>query len=185
MPQIGLSRQREQDPATLKEAATIPLLARIAHGEVDDQIMKKRGFASEYDVPYNYTKTDKPLSQMTINEVKALQDQLFKKFGVTVVGKYQMGKQTLIDAQKGLRLGEDAVFDAAQQERMARWLLARRIRQSLVDGRLDPVEFQKRLHKEWSSVAPDGEVDQDKYGTTSDQIQEAMDPLLRVLAAPH
>jgi hypothetical protein len=47
------------------------------------------------------------------------------------------------------------------------------------------VEFQKRLHKEWSSVAPDGEVDQDKYGTTSDQIQEAMDPLLRVLAAPH
>lgn len=69
IPAYGISPapQQEQDAAALKEAATIPLLARIAHGEVDDQIMKKRGFASEYDVPYNYTKTDKPLSQMTIN----------------------------------------------------------------------------------------------------------------------
>lgn len=95
-----------------------------------------------------------------------------------------MGKQTLTDAQGGLHVDPDAVFDAALQERMARWLLERRIRQSLVDGRLDPVRFQQRLHKEWSSVAPDGAVDQSQFGTTSDQIQEAMDPLLRVHAAP-
>ncbi len=75
-----------------------------------------------YDATYGGAKPPpKPLSQMTIAEVRAY---AHSTGGDTApVGAFQIqGRTTMGDAQRGLNLRDDALFDATTQRNMAVWI---------------------------------------------------------------
>lgn len=104
-------------PSTSKYA---PLLDEIAKGE-----SKSGAFGtSGYDAVYGGAKVkpSKPVSQMTIGEVKEYQKQLIKAgSGSSAVGRYQFIKNddafAKMTAQAGLK--DTDIFDATAQDRLA------------------------------------------------------------------
>ena len=158
------------DRTTLADSngpAAAILLDRIALGEgTSDAAAQKHGLASNYDITYSYGKynpTDsKPLSEMTIGEVKQLQQQMIAneiKAGIDpkdasgAVGKYQLIAKTLKLQQKILGLSNDTKFDAATQELFGLSLLEKRGFSKWSDGTITDHDFQKDLAREWASVA--------------------------------
>ena len=97
-----------------------PLLDEIAKGE-----SKSGAFGtSGYDAIYGGAKAkpSKPISQMTVGEVKAYQQQLIKAgSGSSAVGRYQFIKNddafAKMTAQAGLK--DTDIFDSATQDRLA------------------------------------------------------------------
>jgi len=97
-----------------------PLLDEIAKGE-----SKSGAFGtSGYDAIYGGAKVkpSKPISQMTVGEVKAYQQQLIKAgSGSSAVGRYQFIKNddafAKMTAQAGLK--DTDIFDSATQDRLA------------------------------------------------------------------
>lgn len=104
-------------PATGKYA---PLLDEIARGEATGGAFGTSG----YDAIYSGAKVkpSKPISQMTVGEVKAYQKQLLKAGSAsTAVGKYQFihnkGAFGKMAAQAGLK--DTDLFDSKAQDRLA------------------------------------------------------------------
>lgn len=104
-------------PATGKYA---PLLDEIARGEATGGAFGTSG----YDAIYSGAKVkpSKPISQMTVGEVKAYQKQLIKAGSAsTAVGKYQFihnkGAFGQMAAQAGLK--DTDLFDSKAQDRLA------------------------------------------------------------------
>lgn len=173
-------------------SAAAPLLDRIALGEgTTDAAAQQHGLASAYDITYAYglynPKDSKPLTEMTIGEVKQLQQEMITnqiKAGIvdpkkrsTAVGKYQLLSTTLQEQQEKLGLTDDAKFDAATQELFGLSLLEKRGYTDWIDGKITDHDFQKDLAKEWASVAdPDTGMSYygQQVGTTDAQIKEAM-----------
>jgi hypothetical protein len=82
-----------------------------------------------YDAIYGngkYGMPDKPVSQMTLSEVSAYQDQLRPRTGslnTSAVGGFQIEGSTLKDAEKALGLDPNkTTFDADTQRRIAAWV---------------------------------------------------------------
>lgn len=181
----------------LDQGAVNQLLRRIAMGEgTDDDAARSRqyfvggkriAFASGYDVPFNdgrYAALDKPLSQMTLKEVYAYQDKMAanpaNKKGSTPVGKYQFRKATLQEAQRKLGVDDNAIFDAALQDRLARQKLEDRGLSKYASGKIDDAQFQTNLHSEWASIVDPktGRVSRGQHlGTTTPQLQAVLRPL--------
>lgn len=169
-----------QPPPTPSPA---PLLDRISFGEgTTDAAAKKHSLASAYDITYAYgkynPKDSKPLTEMTIGEVKQLQKQMLaNQAGSSAVGKYQLLMATLEAQQKILGLSDDTKFDAATQELFGQSLLEERGYSEWIEGKITDHDFQKNLAKEWASVA-DPDTKESRYGqplgTTDEQIKEAM-----------
>lgn len=142
------------------------LLEEIAVGEgMSEKNIIKYGYESAYDVPvgYDILRPDKPLSQMTLGEVKAFQKKLVaatkgklkgvpSHLGSSAVGKYQMVASTLIEAMKAAGLTDDDLFNAENQEKLGEYLLDRRGYNEFVSGKKTTEEFQKSLSQEWASV---------------------------------
>ena len=186
-------------------SAAAVLLDRIALGEgTTDAAAQKHGLASAYDITYAYgiynPKDSKPLTEMTIGEVKQLQQQMLaNQAGSSAVGKYQILYKTLFgDArtgapglQKTLGLSDNIPFDAATQEKLGLALLEVRNFKDWINGKISDYQFQQNMAKEWASVA-DPDTGKSRYGTdgmccgctpgikcqsvgtTSEQIREAM-----------
>lgn len=154
--------------ATIDSMSTQALLDLIAVGEgTSDDIAQSRGFESGYDVPYGfgmYAMPRKPLSQMTIGEVKQFQRELIAATrgkvpgtsqGTGAVGKYQMTQGTLASTQRALGVGDGELFDAEMQERMARHLLSIRGYERFLSSEgteQDVARFMDQLAYEWASV---------------------------------
>ena len=95
-------------------AAHRALLHQIARGEgVDDDRARSHGFASGYDVPFNYgrfAQQTKPLTQMTLGEIDALQVRMASHpenpGRSTPVGRYQFTRATLRELRSELELDD-------------------------------------------------------------------------------
>jgi len=158
------------------------LLDRISVGEgTSDAAAKGRKFSSGYDVTYGYgayAKPDKPVTQMTLDEIDALQREMIRnKSGSSVVGRYQIKRETLQELRGKLGLSGDEVFDAALQDQLGEALLNRRGLEEYRSGRLPADKFQNLLAQEWSSIAnyDTGKSHYgDPVGTTTEEIQAAI-----------
>lgn len=172
------------------EAVGSDLVREIVEGEgTSDKQAKAKGFASGYDVPYSYGKygrPHKPLSTMTIAEVKDYQRQQINKTkgtipgtdkGTGAVGKYQVTQGTLKMVQDKLGFGDDETFSADLQDRIGVELLRKRGYDKWLAGEIDDKTFQKNLSLEWASVA-DPDTGKSHYGqatgTSLEELAEVM-----------
>lgn len=108
---------------------------------------------SGYDVifGFNQNRLPKPVTSMTIDEVLASQRSWTQRFGSSATGGYQFMRATLGGLKTELRLRGGQVLDPNLQDRLGFHLLKRRGYESFVSGRMDVVEFGKRLAQEWAS----------------------------------
>lgn len=117
------------------------------------------GFIGETEAPQGYDtiygnnqkKLPLPVTKMTLAEVQAAQQSWSKKFGSSATGRYQFMYATLKELIVELKLSPKQKLDANLQDRLAYHLLRRRGYDAFVFGRIDAVEFGKRLAQEWAS----------------------------------
>lgn len=183
MPNIGVGSK--SSGSIITSSGTKALLDQIALGEgTTDEKAQKHGYASAYDVPLGYGKyggkagTTKPVSQMTIGEVKALQKEILKgsgKLNSSAIGKYQIVGTTLRGLQEEMGLSDDQLFDAELQDKLATQLLKRRGYDKFLSGEISAEDLQKELYKEWASIAhPETKRAKQHTGTSHEQIQAAL-----------
>lgn len=181
--------------ASTSASAIKMLLDEIAEGEgTGDATAQRMGYASGYDVPLGYGRFTrdlpkslrKPISSMSIAEVRRLQDIIRPRSGMnsSAVGKYQIVGRTLDSLQRSMGFSNAAVFDAELQDQLAIQLLKQRGLTSFQNGRLSASAFQKNLAKEWASIAVDhrdrGYYDgqnSHRAATTNDEIDVALSRL--------
>lgn len=174
----------------LAQAAAIQaLLDRIALGEGTDEAMARaKGYTSGYDVTLGYgayATPNKPLSQMTLGEVIALQQQMLRnprnKLHSTAVGRYQILGGTLRPLMGRLGYTDKTTFSPDVQDRMARQLLVDRGLTRYLNGQIDANQFQINLSNEWASIEdPTQGISHygQPLGTTSSEIQSIISTLL-------
>ena len=181
---------QETSKITSVDVGTKKLLDTITTGEgTSDEKAKKLGFESGYDVPYGfgkYVQPDKPLSQMTVGEVKEYQKNLIQETkgkvpgtekGTGAVGKYQVVGETLKAQQKALGFKDTDIFDADLQDKIGQNLLKGRGYDKFRSGKMSEEDFQRELAKEWASIA-DPSTGKSRYGqgtgTSSEKIKESV-----------
>lgn len=177
--------------APMTPGANSGLLEQIAQGEgTSDADAKKHGFATGYDVTLGYGaygKGDKPLSQMTVREVKRLQADMLRnpnnKMNSSAVGKYQIVGTTLRSLQQDMGFKDDDLFDSKMQDSMATQLLKRRGLDQYKTGSLSSTDFQGRLSKEWASVA-NPNTGASYYGQATGSSTSAMQAAITGLNLP-
>lgn len=168
----------------------IRLIQQITKGEgTTDATAKAHGFSSGYDVPFGFGKylaPSRPLTEMTIAEVKRYQAEQIKATkgkipgtsgGTSAVGKYQVLRGTLEAAQKELGFSDHAVFDSDLQDQIGAYLLNKRGFSEYLNGKMSKVDFQRNLSREWASIA-DPDTGRSHYGqatgTTLDELEAAL-----------
>ena len=185
---VGSAGGATRGSMTPAESGPLPggmkgLLEQISRGEgTSDAKARQHGFASGYDVTLGYgkfnKKTDKPLSQMTIGEVKRLQAEILRNSGglnSSAVGKYQIVGKTLRGLQRNMGIDDNAIFDEKMQDAMAVQLLKGRGLNRFMSGKMSRAQFQGQLYHEWASIA-DPYTKRGKQGTgsTDEQMQAAL-----------
>ena len=107
-----------------------------------------------YDTVYgnNQRKLPKRVTSMTLYEIQQAQPRWTKQFGSSATGRYQFMRDTLRGLITELDLSTDMKLDANLQDRLAYHLLRRRGYDAFVFGRIDKIEFAKRLAMEWASL---------------------------------
>jgi hypothetical protein len=181
----------DTSPDRMEETGVKNLLNVIARAEgTSDEQASSKGFASGYDVPFGYGRfvmPEKPLTQMTISEVKEYQSKLVDatrgkikgvdpRYGTSAVGKYQIIGPTLKGLQAKLGISDSEIFSAELQDKMAIELL-----KEAGMNRVDPVKFQNNIAGIWASIPKvDGRgvhgfagVSQ-PLGTTSQVVSQAI-----------
>lgn len=99
----------------------------------------------------NQDRLPKPITSMTLAEVQRSQGTWSKKFGSSATGRYQFMKATLADLIVELKLSTAQKLDADLQDRLAFHLLKRRGYELYISGKINLIEFGKRLAQEWAS----------------------------------
>lgn len=107
-----------------------------------------------YDTIYgnNQSKLLRPITQMTIAELQALQPSFTSRYGSSASGRYQFMRETLAGLRKELGLRDNQLFDADLQDRLAYHLLKRRGYEAFMARTITLEEFAKRLAQEWASL---------------------------------
>ena len=165
------------------------LLDEIAEGEgTSDETARQRGYQSGYDVTLGYgayvDDKSRPLSQMTVGEVKALQRQMLANprngFNSSAVGRYQIVGTTLRGLQQEMGISDNEIFSPELQDRMAMRLLERRGLDRYQSGQLSLSGFQNNLAYEWASIAR-ADTGRSAYGqgtgTSSAEIRAVLSQL--------
>lgn len=177
---------RARTPELAPSMGTKGLLDEIAEGEgTSDAAARQHGYNSGYDVTLGWgayaDDKSKPLTEMTVGEVKALQRQMLANprnhWNSSAVGRYQIVGTTLRDLQQEMGISDNERFTPELQDRMAMRLLERRGFSDFQSGRISASTFQNRLAKEWASIAR-SDTGRSHYGqgtgTSSREIQEAL-----------
>lgn len=103
-----------------------------------------------------YTGGPVDLTKMTVGEVKQLQRKMLQhpdnKWNSSAVGRYQIVGKTLRALQQQMGFGDDQVFDAAFQDKLAVKLLEGRGLSSWMNGSMSDGEFLNNVAKEWASI---------------------------------
>jgi muramidase (phage lysozyme) len=158
------------------------VLERISTGEGTGDAAAARAHypsGSGYDVAYGDRQTQKPISQMTLDEVAQLQSQMGDH---TPVGKYQITKDTLGTLEKRFNLPGSEIFSPDLQDRMARSLLETHGFNNYVDGKIDGQKFERNLAPIWGSLENPGTGRTAKGYTpmtTTGQFQDALSQVVR------
>jgi muramidase (phage lysozyme) len=176
------------------------LLEQIARGEgTTDAQAQQKGFASGYDVTLGYgiyhRPTRKPLSQMTVGEVKVLQSEMLNNpsnhFNSSAAGKYQIVRKTLVGLQQQLGFSDSQIFSPEFQDYLAMKLLEGRglkrmekVTEKYKSGLISPEmyqmevnRFQNNLAMEWASIATTGSgrsYYNQHTGTKTSEVQAAI-----------
>lgn len=104
------------------------------------------------------SKTDPPLTSMTVAEVMAFQSRM-KSMGheSTALGKYQIIRGTLAGLVQSGKISPSAKFDQATQDNAALALMKARGRDKFREGKMPADSYANNLAKEWASLPmPDG-----------------------------
>lgn len=146
-----------RQPTKMDDTSSILQTIATAEG-TSDQRAQQKGFESGYDVPYGYGQyvmPEKPLSQMTLNQVKQFQRQQIAATrgkipgtsqGTGAVGKYQITQGTL----ERLTVGMDpnTIFSPELQDQLA----TRLIEEASGRSKGDPELLADNLAKIWASL---------------------------------
>lgn len=138
------------------------LLETISRGEgTTNAIAKEKGYKSGYDVTLGYGAygggpNEKPLTEMTLAEVKELQRKMLahpsNKFNSSAVGRYQIVGKTLRGLQAEMGLQDTEKFTADLQDRMAKQLLQQAGLGGYVSGKISAGQLQNNLAQVWASI---------------------------------
>lgn len=109
--------------------------------------------AGNYNAVIGNAKATDDLSQKTLAEIYALQDQL-RASGQpsTAIGRYQFIKSTLSGLQERLKLPDDTKFTNELQDRLAVELLVGRGYSGWWRGSVSDSEFAHNISLEWASL---------------------------------
>lgn len=156
-------RQRRPAPVPLPTVGpgarkVMGLLARAERTTLE--FAARHGFASDYDVPFNYGRSGppltKPLSQMTLDEIDAHQTQM-RPGGSTAVGRYQFKQSTLGELVERHGLAGDRLFDGALQDALTRSKMCDRKYDAYGCGAATADQVMDAFAAEWASLPmPDG-----------------------------
>ncbi|RUT32658.1 hypothetical protein EMQ25_05795 [Arsenicitalea aurantiaca] len=126
-------------------AVLLDFIRKIETGKAD---------ASSYEVVFghNESKLPKPLTTMTVDEVIAAGPSWTRAWRSSAAGGYQFMNATLKDLKRELGLRGTQVMNPNLQDRLAYHLLKRRGYEAFMAGRINAVEFGKRLAMEWASL---------------------------------
>ena len=160
---IGNVMANERRQQFLKELAQ---KIRTAEGTTDERAAKE-GYASGYDVTLGYGKydgdSDKPISKMTLSELKNFQKQMINrskgkikgtKYGSSAAGAYQFTRSTLFGKNgliKKAGLSMEDTFSPENQDKLYEALLQEdKIIDKLQQGK--PKAAQKKVAGRWASM---------------------------------
>jgi hypothetical protein len=119
------------------------------------EVAGRRGFASGYDVPFDYGRsgppTPRPLSRMTLDEVDAHQTAM-RPCGSTAVGRYQFLQGTLQELRRRHGLDGGRRFDGPLQDALARAKLRERGYDAYAAGDATADAVMDGLAAEWASL---------------------------------
>lgn len=186
---------KDESTLTCKEKNAKLLLDQISKGEgtTNKKAVLEGGAQSAYDITYAYGqytpktlpsgKSVQPLSNLTIGEIKEVQAlmlglQTGRSSKSSAVGKYQFISGTLKELCSAAGIGDDIIFNADTQDKLAMQKLIRsRGYDSWLNGKKSDHDFQKGLAKEWASIA-DPDTQKSYYhqhvGTTDSEIKDIM-----------
>lgn len=104
-------------------------------------------------IGHNQRHLDKPVTEMTVDEIINASDSWRKRFGTTsgAAGAYQIIKPTLVQLKKDLGLSGSERFTPALQDHMCAKLLQKRGASQFLAGELSVVSFGNNLAREWAS----------------------------------
>ncbi len=105
---------------------------------------------------------EKPLTNMTIKEVRQLQRERNSQNLGTAVGRYQIIDDKMDDLIRWMNLDTSAIFDKNLQDQMGRELLRRRGYEKYKASKMTTKQFIRELSKEWASF-PKDESNQSYY----------------------
>ena len=129
-----------------------------------DEIARQKGFASGYDVTYGYgqyAKSEKPLTQMSLAEVREFQNRQIAATrgkipgttqGTGAVGKAQITQGTLDTLVKQMGLKPTDIFTPELQDRMMEQLLKGAGLEQYRAGRMNEKQFQDKIAGVWASI---------------------------------
>jgi len=151
--QISDAERQTANPVQEACPSVKPILNLIGRTEGTD-----RGDGYNETLAYGafVTAGDVILTAMTLSEIDALQTDMLAHprnfLNSSAIGRYQITRTSLRTLKSKLALGEDVVFTAALQDRLALELLKRRGLDAWRAGKIDDREFALNLAKEWASL---------------------------------
>ena len=173
-----------------------PLLDAISKAEgTTDAKAQKHGYASGYDVTLGYGKfggkpgEGKPLSQMTVGEVKQLQKAMLNhpdnNLNSSAVGKYQVVGKTLRGLQPQMGFKDSDTFSPELQDKIGEQLLKGRGLEKFRKGQISAGQFQGNIANEWASIPHTGTGRATQHtGTSETEIQSAIAASKNATPAP-
>tara|TARA_R110001592_G_scaffold16881_12_gene71687 strand:+ start:9126 stop:10028 length:903 start_codon:yes stop_codon:yes gene_type:complete len=105
---------------------------------------------------------EKPLTKMTIKEVRQIQRERNNQNLGTAVGRYQIIDDKMDDLIRWMNLDTSAILDENLQDQMGRELLRRRGYEKFKASTITTKQFIRELSKEWASF-PKDESNQSYY----------------------
>ena len=140
----------------------LDLLARAER--TTPEFAERFGFASDYDVPFNYGRSgpplSKPLSAMTLAEVRAYQRGMR---GSSAAGRYQFMPGTLGDLAQRHGLDDGRLLDGGLQDQLARSLMQKRKYDAYCAGQVDADTVMDEFASEWASLPMANGFSRHKY----------------------
>lgn len=126
-----------------------PLLALIRKTETG----KADPLSYDTVIGHKQAHLDKPITQMTVDEVLAAQLYLVRTLDMPsgAAGAYQIIRKTLLGLKKSMSLTGRERFTPALQDRMGQALLDGRGYQKYIAGAITATAFGNQLAREWAS----------------------------------
>ena len=150
-------------------------------------IARAEGTSSSYDTQFGYQNVSreggggKPLTKMTINEVRELMKNT--PANKRAMGMYQFVPDTFEDVVSQMGLKGDELFDPAMQDKMiVHRLSATRGMQDFLDGKISKEKFAQNLSYEFASLPSAAHGGRAAYGGVGLNTSNPALPLSTVLA---